>query len=387
MTISLSIGIVGGGLGGLTLASVLLNEYHIKSTIFELEASLSSRSQGGTLDLHKKSGQHALKKAGLLEEFKKHARYEAQEMRVTGKTTQALVHYADYGDDDKSRPEIDRKVLRQILIDSLPNDIIQWGKKVTKVEPSHDEMYSIILDDGTSQTFDLVVGADGAWSKVRSQLSLVTPEYTGVKSMEAIVPNVDQDYPESAKFIGQGNVFAMANNKALLCQRNGDGTIRVYITLRAPLKALANIDYLDHETTKAFFLQEFTDWDEPYKDLIRNSQPGIAPRDIFILPPDHQWKTRTGITLLGDAAHLMTPYAGQGANMAMLDGANLADAIAKVVYKGHDLTASVEEYEHLMFKTAGKHAAESAQNLESFISKDAPQSAVGFFEKLLLNPL
>jgi 2-polyprenyl-6-methoxyphenol hydroxylase-like FAD-dependent oxidoreductase len=386
MTGSLTVGIAGAGLGGLTLASVLHNEYNIKCTIFELENSPSMRSQGGSLDLHVESGQHALKKAGLFEEFKKHARYQGQELRITGKTVELLfVHDAEQEVNAKAdtgapedRPEIDRKVLRQILIDSVPEDIIQWGKKVANVEPSDGGKYTIAFTDGTSQSFDLVVGADGAWSKVRSLVSSAVPEYTGVKLVEATIANADQDYPETSKLVGPGTLWAMADNRALMAQRNGDGTIRTYVTLRLPSDALSNIDFSDLEAAKSYFLEKFSDYDEPHKNLIRNSHI-LIPRDIFILPTDHKWKTRVGITLVGDAAHLMTPFAGEGANMAMWDGANLADAIAKVVQQGQDLKTCLEEYEQFMFETCGKYAAESLTNMDKLIADGGAQAALDFF--------
>ncbi|KAJ2960266.1 hypothetical protein NQZ79_g4444 [Umbelopsis isabellina] len=388
MTCSLTIGIAGAGLGGLTLASVLHNEYNIKCTIFELENSPSMRSQGGSLDLHLESGQHALKKAGLFEEFKKYARYQGQELRITGKTTELLfVHdaedvvkaKAETGDAD-DRPEIDRKALRQILIDSIPEDTIQWGRKVAKVEPSDGGKYSIVFNDGTSQNFDLVVGADGAWSKVRPLVSSAIPQYSGVKLIEATIANADQDYPETSKLVGPGTLWAMANNRSLMAQRNGDGTIRTYVCLRLPVDGLSHVDFSNVEATKTFFLEKFSDYDEPHKNLIRNSYI-LTPRDIFILPTDHKWETRTGITLLGDAAHLMTPFAGEGANMAMWDGANLADAIAKVVQHGEDLKASVEKYEQFMFKTCGEYAAESLGNMNMLVSDNGAEAAVGFFKR------
>lgn len=386
MTCSLTIGIAGAGLGGLTLASVLHNEYNIKCTIFELEDSPNMRPQGGSLDLHVESGQHALKKAGLFEEFLKHARYQGQELRITGKTTDLLfVHDAEDEIEHKiksgeaeERPEIDRKTLRKMLIDSIPEDTIQWGKKIAKVEPSDGDKYSIVLKDGTNQCFDLVVGADGAWSKVRSLVSSAMPQYSGVKLVEATIANPDQDYPETSKLVGPGMLWAMANNRSLMAQRNGDGTIRTYVCLRLPVDGLSHVDFSNIEVAKAFFLEKFNDYDEPHKNLIRNSHI-LTPRDIFILPTDHKWENRTGITLLGDAAHLMTPFAGEGANMAMWDGANLADAIAKVVQQGDDLKTSVEKYEQFMFETCGKYASESLGNMNKLVSENGVEAAVGFF--------
>ena len=110
---ALSVAIVGGGPGGLTLARILQRN-GINPSVFEREALVNERSQGGTLDLHQKSGLKALKDAGLMEEFMAHARFEGDTMRIQDKT--GKVHFGDLPDDVKSeddpyaRPEIDRYV-------------------------------------------------------------------------------------------------------------------------------------------------------------------------------------------------------------------------------------------------------------------------------------
>ena len=95
----LSVAIVGGGPGGLTLARILQRN-GINPTVFEREASVNERSQGGTLDLHHESGLKALKDAGLMEEFKAHARFEGDALRILDKT--GKVHFEKPSDNIKS---------------------------------------------------------------------------------------------------------------------------------------------------------------------------------------------------------------------------------------------------------------------------------------------
>ena len=168
-TPNLKIGIVGAGPAGCTLGRLLLNEPGIDVTIFEGEKDRSVRAQGGTLDLHTGTGQQALKEAGLYEEFLKCARFDGEALAVVDKTKAAVLKLAGSSKTTSwGRPEIDRTELRRILIESLPEGIIRWGKRLRSVDA---EDLTLQFDDGTEKGFDLLVGADGAWSKVRPLLS------------------------------------------------------------------------------------------------------------------------------------------------------------------------------------------------------------------------
>ena len=168
------IAIIGAGPGGLTLARIL----HIKgvtSTVFEADFRALGRPQGGTLDLDLASGQFALQQADLIREFRSLARDEDQGMRLLDKHAHA--HFDDAV--TNSRPEIGDSQLRDLLIASLPPDSVAWGHKLQEVRPLEERMYDLVFDHGTVGPFDLVVGADGTWSRVRPWSRLMclnTPE-------------------------------------------------------------------------------------------------------------------------------------------------------------------------------------------------------------------
>jgi 2-polyprenyl-6-methoxyphenol hydroxylase-like FAD-dependent oxidoreductase len=159
------IAIIGAGPGGLTLARILqLKDVEVK--IYERESSIDVRSQGGTLDLHVKSGQHALQVAQLFDKFQAVCRPEGQDSRFLDKS--GKVHREQISDDRNfGRPEIDRGDLRQIFLDSLkPNTILQ-EHNLQSIESLGNGQHKLVFDNGVTEIVDLVIGADGTWSVFR----------------------------------------------------------------------------------------------------------------------------------------------------------------------------------------------------------------------------
>ena len=124
------IGIVGAGPGGLVAARIL--SMHGKDvTVVEREGSFSERTQGGSLDIHADVGQIALRKAGLMDEFSRIARYTDQESRLYDK--HGTLRHLDTEVAGKDRPETDRGHLRKMLLGSLPDGVVRWGAPVAEV--------------------------------------------------------------------------------------------------------------------------------------------------------------------------------------------------------------------------------------------------------------
>jgi 2-polyprenyl-6-methoxyphenol hydroxylase-like FAD-dependent oxidoreductase len=348
--------IVGGGLGGLTLARVL-HVNGIESAVYELDESPTARDQGGTLDLREDTAQRALRAAGLFDEFRALARDEGEALRVVD--AKGVVHVDEIPDEPGGRPEIDRSDLKRILVESLPAGTVRWGTKVTAVTPS-----SITLADGETVPADLVVGADGAWSKVRPLLSDARPVYSGLSFVETHLSDVDSRHPELAAFVGAGSMWGLGDGKGVIAQRNGDGRIRVYVAIRAEDENWVSTDLVeaDPAQTRLRLLEIFDDFAEPLRGLIADGDDVFVPRPIHALPVGHSWPRVPGVTLLGDAAHLMSPFAGEGANLAMLDAAELAQALAA----HDDVESALAAFEAAMFPRAEASAAESASNLVAF---------------------
>ena len=341
-----SIVIAGGGPAGLVAANILCRE-GFDVTVFEADASASSRDQGGTLDLHVPDGQLALHKAGLLDAFMAVARHEDQEQRdvdwVTGKVLREEIPEPGTGD----RPEIDRLVLRELLLGPLPAETVVWGTRVVGVGKTSRGRRVVHLQDGRTHECDLVIGADGAGSAVREALTDVRPVYTGVTFVELWFSDVDRRHPAIAKQVGRGTLFSLGDGKGLFAQRNGNALVRVYAAFRTlpeetdrPEKTLAGI-------TRQDLLSRFAGWSPALLALIEDADCIAAVRPIVNLPLDRRWPATPGLTLVGDAAHVMPPM-GVGVNLAMLDAAELAEAIASQP----DWQAAVSAQENAMLERA-----------------------------------
>ncbi|WP_046727208.1 FAD-dependent oxidoreductase [Streptomyces humi] len=365
--------IVGGGLGGLTLARVL-HVAGVESVVLDLEAGPHVRSQGGMLDLHRESGQEALHAAGLHEQFRAKVHPGGEAVRVLDRAATVLLDQEDPG--TYERPEIDRGDLRDILLRSLPEGTVRWHSKVTDARPLDSGRHRVTLDDGTALTTDLLVGADGAWSRVRPLLSAARPSYTGISFVELDLLDADARHPEAAALIGGGMFFALGGHKGFLAHRETDGSLHVYTALRVAEEWPAALDVTDPDSVKATLLAEFAGWAPALRALITEADGPAVPRPIQALPVGHRWRRTPGVTLLGDAAHLMSPFAGEGANLAMIDAADLGRAL--VAHPG-DTEAALTAYEAILFPRAESTARDSARGLDVLFHDRAPATLIEMF--------
>ncbi|RMB82665.1 NAD(P)/FAD-dependent oxidoreductase [Streptomyces shenzhenensis] len=364
--------IVGAGLGGLTLARVL-HVHGIPATVYEAEASLTDRSQGGMLDIHDYNGQLAVQAARLMDEFRGIILEGRQAMRILDRNGTVMLDQADDG--TGGRPEVQRGELRQILLDSLPAGTVRWGHKVSGARGLDEGRHEVTFTDGGTAVTSLLVGADGAWSRIRPLLSTATPEYTGTSFVETYLFDADTRHPAAAKAVGGGSLFAVDPGKRQIgAHREKDGTLHAYVVLSKPLDWFAGVDFADAAATAALIAQEFAGWAPELTALITDSDTTPVLRPHYTLPVGHRWDRVPGVTLVGDAAHLIPPN-GEGANLAMLDGAELGEALA--AHPG-DVEAALAAYEQVMFPRSaavGEAEAETPVNptledLLNFFTRD-----------------
>lgn len=370
--VTMTIAIVGAGLGGLALARVL-HVNGMDSVVYERESSRGARGQGGMLDIH--SGQRALREAGLIDQFYEIARGEGQDMRLLEPDGTLLLQEDTPDDAPLERPEVDRADLRNLLLDSLPEDVVRWGHAFT----SADNNGLLHFADGSSATHDLMVGADGAQSRVRALLTDARPAHIGQNIVEVGIPDIDRTHPDLAAMVGRGNYWVLGNGLSLAAQRNGDGRVRIGLSFYNTTEdwfATSGIPFDDPAGARARLIDLLPGWDSRITALIAACDDTVVPRSITTLPVGLTWPSTPGVTLVGDAAHLMPPV-GEGANMALLDGALLGLALAA---HPDDFPAAVKEYEREMFERTSAAARMSADMQELLTSPDASQKMLAFFQ-------
>lgn len=368
--------VIGGGLGGLTLARVL-HVNGIEVPIFESEPSAAARTQGGMLDIHAESGQEALRAAALYDDFRRLIHHGGESLRVID--PQGIVRLAEDDDGTGERPEVDRGQLRDLLLQSLPEGTIHWGMKAVGARALPGGRHEVTFDDGTVITTDLLVGADGAWSRIRSLVSAAVPAYTGISFVETDLLEPDDRHPACAALAGPGFFMSFGDHNGFLGHRETDGSLHVYTAVKAGEGWLDGIDFSDPQQAKQAVLAHFEGWHETLRAFVADADGDLVPRKIYALPVGHRWDRIPGVTLLGDAAHVMSPFAGEGANLAMLDGAELAEAIAA---NPGDTEAALAAYEAALFPRSERSAAQSAASLDMMFGDDGLQSLLDMFASL-----
>ncbi|ODA81318.1 hypothetical protein RJ55_04283 [Drechmeria coniospora] len=389
-----SIAIVGAGPAGLCLGA-LLHKEGIPFTIYELrqkptEEALSTPS--GMLDLHQESGLAAIRACGLWDRFLPLTADCGEDDVIIAKDG-TVVHRDDGG--VTYRPEIARNSLAHLLLSATPPTAVRWAHKLLAATRTREGRIRLDFGpDGTSE-HDFVVGADGAWSKVRPLLTDVKPQYGGISFNTLHILRVTENHPELTSMIGPGSCMILGDAKGLFTHRCTNDSVSLYV-------AVADDDERHWaDQTRQLSLAElknlllsspslFASWGELNKKLIASACDGevelsgpLAPplKPLYMLPVGHRWEAKAGVALVGDAAHLMMPWAGEGVNLALWDALDLAAAITGAWRASSDdasfsdaLTTRVADFDNRMFARTKKAAEETLSNAQLIFGENGAQA-------------
>jgi 2-polyprenyl-6-methoxyphenol hydroxylase-like FAD-dependent oxidoreductase len=361
------VAVIGGGPGGLTLAR-LLQLRGVNVSVYERDINKDARVQGSPLDMHEDSGLAALRGAQLLEEFKKNYMPGADKQLIMNERAEILLSDHDAGRDEDFgdayfRPEIDRGVLRKMLLASLQPQTVVWDSHFVTMQ-KQGEGWLLHFKNGLEAYADLVIAADGANSKIRPYITGIKPFYSGVTMLEGTIYNAKENAPHINALIKGGKIMAFGNQKNLLMGQKGNGDIGFYASLKAEENwwTTNGLDYADRAQMLAWFKTEYAEWSSSWHELFENTGAAFIPRPIYCMPLNQTWEALPNLTMIGDAAHVMPPFAGEGANMAMLDALELSEQLTN----GHHdtLQEAISTYEVNMRNRASIAAQESLENGE-----------------------
>lgn len=399
------IAIVGAGPGGLTLG-LLLHNRDIPFTVYDLRPRPDEEEIAapcGMLDLHEGSGLAAIHACGLYDDFLALTGECEEAAKVVDKNADIL--HQDSGG-VQARPEIARNKLSGLLLSKLPAESVRHNTKLlsTRRDPGIGqvtlELESTI--DGTIAwaTCDCVVGADGAWSRVRRLLTDEKPKPTGVMLLTLAIKHVSTRFPHLSDLTGRGSFICLGNRHVLSSHRSAQDAAYLYLMISAPEDA-AVTEFLGSASlpdlreklldSKAFFADHAPILKElvglGFDEEISNGAD-LHFKAISMLPIGHRWEHRSGVTLIGDSAHLMMP-SGEGVNLAMVDALDLSRAIGKAwdesrapgrqdFNKALDLAAG--EFEDVMFTRAHEEAEDAWTLRQTMFAENGAQKMVDFFD-------
>ncbi len=322
-----NVAIVGAGPAGATLAR-LLQIRGLSVKVFERDASPSSRPQGGSLDLRRDAGQRAVDSAGLTEVFERESRSEAREFKMLD--CEGRPHPAgNGGTHEDPGPEIDRGDLRQLLLDSLASGTVEWDQKVSEVVPNQDGRWRLELTGKAPFIADLVVGADGASSRIRSLLTSIRPLSLGMTMLASVIRKDLWRGSEIDQVLGEGSVMFAGNHQTIFVQRCSRDLILLYYSMMVgedwPKSEGFTLD--DTEAVLQSVKTAYRDWSPKIIEMLTQVDGNFHRWPLSIMPPDYSWQTNPGLTMIGDSSHVMPPFTGKGVNLAMLDALELADGL------------------------------------------------------------
>ena len=244
-----------------------------------------------------------------------------------------------------------------------------------------NEGWNICFENGTTAYADIVIAADGANSKLRSYITPIKPFYSGITVVEGSVYDSQTSVPYLHKLLNGGKIFAMGDEKTLVVSSKGDGSLVFYTSCKTSEDRVQkrSIDFSNKAQAIQWFEKEFAGWSKEWNQLFAKASLPLTTRPLYCMPLDQTWAPLTNLTMLGDAAHLMPPYTGEGVNMAMLDALALSDCLLNESFIS--TLEAIADYENKMRSRASSVAKETLEQTDVFHSADALPRMLSFFNQ------
>ncbi len=374
--------IVGAGIAG--LASYLaLKHRGLNADIIENHHQLKTGTGGLLLT---SNAVDATKQLGIYPQLKENA-FTVSNINYRNEKNQSLMTFAK----DKHFPDsaeffsLHRNLLLKSLEQWVPSDTIQFNRSISALT-SHGQQSKVTFNDGTSGTYDLIIGADGIHSQIRSELFQQSRLSHTVLSCIRLVMSKPSNLTEATYYIGQGR-------SASLLPIDKDLAYCPFVFSNSLLKNDVNQEPVE------LLKRLFGHFEGLLPNILANIDENteVSPITPFNSLKMDSWITNNAV-LIGDAAHALIPTQPQGAALALEDAIILADSI----YNEDSIAQALHKYQLRRFKrvkavqTTGEKRVKAIRLSQSSIGKAVVQNLIKVngekrfkkdWAKLILTPL